>query len=79
MHQQSTLFILIKSTDNEIGERGTTSLSEALKSNTTLTKLDLDSEYKTNGTQTTSIRNSLYHSHQIVREQGWRQRGIIIE
>ena len=34
------------STDNNIGERGTTSLSEALKSNTTLTKLDLMSEYK---------------------------------
>ena len=33
-------FILIKSTDNKIGETGATSLSDALKSNTTLTQLD---------------------------------------
>ena len=35
---------LISSTDNGIGDTGATSLSEALKSNTTLTKLDLDCE-----------------------------------
>ena len=33
-------FTLIKSTDNKIGETGTASLSDSLKSNTTLTKLD---------------------------------------
>ena len=33
--------ILVKSTDNNIGERGAKSLSDALKSNTTLTKLYL--------------------------------------
>ena len=37
---------LFSSTDNEIGERGATSLSESLKSNTTLTELILGSEDK---------------------------------
>ena len=32
-------FILIQSTDNDIGDTGATSLSEALKSNTTITKI----------------------------------------
>ena len=34
-------FVLIKSTENRIGETGATSMSDALKSNTTLTKLNL--------------------------------------
>ena len=34
------------STGNDIGERGATSLSESLKSNTTLTALDLSGEDK---------------------------------
>ena len=42
----SLFSILITSTDNYIGETGATSLSEALKSNTTLTELDLWSEDK---------------------------------
>ena len=37
---------LFTSTDNKIGERGSTSLSEALKSNTTLTTLNLSGEDK---------------------------------
>ena len=37
---------LISSTANKIGDTGATSLSEALKSNTTLTVLNLKSEYK---------------------------------
>ena len=43
INQQSTLFfsIPIKSTGNKIGETGAKSLSDALKSNTTLTKLYL--------------------------------------
>ena len=42
-------------------ERGATSLSEALKSNTTLTKLDLRGEYKRKKTQKkTSISSSLF-------------------
>ena len=36
----------IKSTDNDIGERGVASLSDALKSNTTLIELNLWSEHK---------------------------------
>ena len=38
--------ILIKSTDNRIGDTGATSLSDALKSNTTLTELYLSGEDK---------------------------------
>ena len=38
--------ILITSTDNYIEETGATSLSDALKSNTTLTKLSFGGEYK---------------------------------
>ena len=39
-----------KSTGNYIGETGATSMSEALKSNTTLTELNLRSEHKRNNT-----------------------------
>ena len=45
------LYSHIKSTDNKIGERGAKSLSEALKSNITLAKLDLSSEDKNTHTQ----------------------------
>ena len=48
---QNTLSILIKSTDNKIGDTEATSLSDALKTNTTLTKLDLKSEGKRNNTK----------------------------
>ena len=43
---KSLFSFLNTSTDNKIGERGATSLSESLKSNTTLTQLDLESEDK---------------------------------
>ena len=46
IHQQFTLFFHFTSTDNDIGDTGATSLSESLKSNTTLTELDLSSEDK---------------------------------
>ena len=52
--------ILIKITDNNIGDIGATSLSEALKSNTALTQLDLRGEDKTNNTQMASINNPLF-------------------
>ena len=56
--------ILIKSTDNNIGDTGATSLSEALKSNTTLTQLNLWCEHKkkqhANGINQQSL---LFHSH----------------
>ena len=42
--------ILIKSTGNVIGAPGATSLSDALKVNTTLTQLDLGCEDKRNNT-----------------------------
>ena len=46
IHQQITLFISLRIADNTIGDTGATSLSEAMKSNTTLTKLDLSCEDK---------------------------------
>ena len=52
--------ILIKSTGNNIGETGATSLSDALKSNTTLTKLNLRGEHEINNTQMTSIDNLFF-------------------
>ena len=58
IHQQFTLSFLFISTDNSIGDTGASSLSEALKSNTTLTKLDLRSEDRRHAK--TSINNSLF-------------------
>ena len=52
--------ILIKLTANKIGERGATSLSDALKSNATLIQLELSCEHKRNNTQITSINNQLF-------------------
>ena len=52
--------LLIQSTDNAIGGTGATSLSDALKSNTTLTKLDLSCKDKRNNTQMLSINNPLF-------------------
>ena len=71
-------FILIKSTGSDIGDKGATSFSDALKSNTTLTVLFLNSERKRNNTN--GIHQTLYcfHSHTINREQDWRQRSNII-
>ena len=56
-------FILVKSTGNKIGERGAESLSDALKSNATLTALNLEGEHKRNNTQMTSINNPLFSIH----------------
>ena len=42
----SLFSFLFSSTGNDIGNTGVKPLSEALKSNTTLTKLYLDREYK---------------------------------
>ena len=41
VHQQFTFFLSHHNTGNSIGERGAISLSESLKSNTTLTELNL--------------------------------------
>ena len=61
-HQQFTLFsIRNTSTGNKIGDKGAKSMSESLKSNTTLTELDLSGEdKKKEDTHKTSINNSLF-------------------
>ena len=50
----------ITSTDNNIGGAGAASLSKALKSNTTLTKLNLGGKDKRKKTQMVSINKSLF-------------------
>ena len=47
-------------TGNYIRDTGATSLSDALKSNTTLTKLDLSGEQKKRNTQMKSVNNPLF-------------------
>ena len=64
----SLFSILIKSIDNRIGDTGTASLSDALKSNTTLMKLNLGSDDKRNNTQKASIDNPLFFSLSINSE-----------
>ena len=51
IHQQFTLSFLFTSTENGIKETGATSLSKALKSNTTLTELNLSGEGKRKDTK----------------------------
>ena len=71
----SLFSILIKSTDDIIRDIGVTSLSDALKSSTTLMELYLGREDERNNTN-----NPLFfHSHQINREQDWRNRSNIVE
>ena len=76
----NSFFHSIKQTGKKIGDIGATSLNHALKSNTTLTKLDLGCEDKRNNTQMAFIDSAvLFHSHQINREQDWRHRNNIVE
>ena len=64
------LFQFQKTTGNEIVETGITALSDSLKTNTTLTQLNLSGENKRNNTQMASINKSLFSiSHQINRQQ----------
>ena len=66
------------STGNKIGETGATSLSDALKSNTTLTKLELDGEHERNNTNDAHRTISFFFlSYKINREQHWRKRSNI--
>ena len=58
--KQSTLFYSHQSTDNFIGDTGATSISDALKTNTTLTELSLTCRYKRNNTEMASINNPLF-------------------
>ena len=76
---KTLISVLIKSTDNKIGEAGVKSMSGALKSNTTLTKLFLRGEDKRNNTQMVSINQHSFCSHQINRQRHWRPRDDIIE
>ena len=41
-----SFLFLVKSTENDIGVTGASSLSDALKSNTTLTQFNLESKHK---------------------------------
>ena len=62
-----SFLFLILSTDNKVGDRGATSLSEALKSNTTLTDLNLESKDKRKKTckrHPSTIHSFLFSSHQ---------------
>ena len=71
---------LILSTGNNIGDTGVSSLSESLKSNTTLNTLNLGSEDKRKKIH--RIHPSTIHSsfsHHINREHHWRKRSSIIE
>ena len=57
INQQVILHFLFIQTGNHIGDTGATSLSESLKSNTTLTELNLESK---NEREKTSINKSLF-------------------
>ena len=79
MHpSNNSLPFLITSTDNKIGDTGTTSLSESLKSNTALTALYLKSEDKRRHTKDIPQQFTLI-SLLINRQQDWRKRNNIIE
>ena len=75
----SLFSFLITSTDNNIGERGATSLSESLKSNTTLTELYLrgeDKRKKTHQRHPLTIHSFPFFSHQqaIRSAMSWKKR-----
>ena len=72
------VFVLFSSTGNEIGEKGATSVSDALKSNTTLTKLDLTGEHKRNNTQMASINNPPFSNKQTARREKKTQKQRLI-
>ena len=69
-------FISIKSTDNDLGEAGRASFIDVLKSNTTLTQLNLGGKDKRNRDRN-GISISLFSI--LNREQDWRCRKSIIE
>ena len=75
------MFEIELSTDNSIGETGVKSLSESLKSNTTLTELNLSSEDKRKKAHKRhpSTIHSFPFSLHINRQQYWRIRSNIIK
>ena len=70
--------LFLTSTGNSIGDRGATTLSESLKSNTTLTELYLSRE-DIRHRKDVHQQITLFLSHHINREQDWRHRYNIIE
>ena len=76
----SLFSLLFTSTANKIGKTGATSLSESLKSNTTLTKLNLNSEHKrkkTHKRHPSTIHSSACNTFN--SQQNWRHRSNVIE
>ena len=63
--------ILTQSKVNDIGERGATSLGEALKSNTALTELNLERKDKKQHINEIHKQLTLFHSHQIDSQRHW--------
>ena len=56
----SWILRLLASTENDIGDTGATSLSDALKSNKTLAKLNLSGEHKRDNTQMAFINKQVF-------------------
>ena len=69
----------VTSTDNWIGDEGVKSLSESLKSNTTLIVLDLNRKDKIKKTYKRHPSTTLFVYLFTNREQNWKQRSNIIE
>ena len=73
IHQQIT-HLIVATTDSKIKDIGATSLSESLKSNTTLTQLNLECEYKrkTHKRQPSAIHSFFLFSSTVngIRERG---------
>ena len=75
IHHQFTLFLCIHK-ENDIGDTGATSLSESLKSNTTLTKLNLggeDKRKKTHKWHPSAIHSFPFYSHQQITTFGTQE------
>ena len=67
VYKYCSFLLMSKTTENELDERGATSLSDALKTNTTLTKLKMTCEQKkqdTNGIHQQSAFYSLLSNQQ---------------
>ena len=77
-HQKVAFLFSFQSTENKIGDIGVTSLSEALKINTTLIALDLCGEDKRRRTKGIHQKFTLFHYH-INRQRYWRHRCKVIE
>ena len=70
IHQQSTLFpFFSKSTDNDIGETGRASLSDALQTNTTLTELILKCEQSHNSAKNVPFHLNKQKATQITKQK----------